>query len=103
MFKLLNTMFIFIISALSNYFNRDESGETTASGIVGAIVALSIGLIVISAIVPTSIDQLYSADTSGWTINSTEDTRTTAMWELLPLFAVLGVLLIIIAIALKFV
>jgi len=82
---------------------KNELGEVSAGNIVGSVIAIAIGLIVISAIMPTAIDQLYAADTTDWTINGTEDVRTTSMWELLPMFVVLSVLLIIIAVALKYV
>ncbi len=82
---------------------KNESGEVSAGNIVGSVIAIAIGLIVISAIMPTSIDQLYAANTSSWEIDGVEDTRTTSMWELLPMFVVLAILLLIIAVALKYI
>lgn len=87
---------------LHNIFSNDK-GQVTAGSVVAIVISLAIGLIVISSIMPTAMDQLYAANTSSWTIDSVEDTRTTALWELLPLFAVLAILLVVIAIALKFV
>ena len=81
----------------------DESGEMNAGSIVGVVIALAIGIIVVASIMPTAMDQLYAANTSDWTVDGAEDTKTTALWELLPMFAVLSILLVIIAVALKYV
>jgi len=81
----------------------DESGEMTAGSIVGVVIALAIGIIVVASIMPTAMDQLYAANTTDWTIDGAEDSKTTALWELLPMFAVLSILLVIIAVALKYV
>lgn len=70
-----------------------------------SIIAITVGAILLGAMLPTALDSLYGTatatnnqahgfDQNGKTIatdlNVTNDDATIAIWNLLPLFAVLG-------------
>ena len=80
------------------------------------VIGLAIGAILLASILPTAMQgfynvksnkagHVYGRDASGSAIvtdlNITDDTATSAIFQLLPLFAVLGALVTLMAIALK--
>jgi hypothetical protein len=55
------------------------------------VISFVIGLILIAYLVPVAIDSLVNATTTGW------PTAVTALWGLMPIFAIIGALLMCIA------
>lgn len=55
---------------------------------VGAIIGLGIGIIFIAAVAPAAIETFYQTNTTAWTIDGVEDSKTTTIWWLLPFIAV---------------
>lgn len=53
------------------------------------VVALVIGLLLVSALVPLGIAQTLAANTTGW------GATNIAMWALIPTLAIVGVFLLI--------
>lgn len=58
-------------------------GRITAT----AIMALGIGVYFLSAVMPGALGNFFGADTTGW------DTSTIALWGLIPLAIVAGIVL----------
>lgn len=59
-------------------------GKITAAG----IMVLGIGLYFLSAILPGALDNFFTANTTAW------DTSTIALWGLIPLAVIAGVVLV---------
>ena len=76
--------------------------EHAAMGeIMGDIIAIAVGAILIASMLPTALNAFYDVNT-GWfvyggTSTGTNDTATVAIFNLLPLFAVLGGLALMLA------
>ena len=62
---------------------------------VGSIVGFAIALIVLASVAPTALDAFYNTNTSAWQIDGQEDTKTVALWWLMPLIVVAVVLILI--------
>ena len=60
---------------------------------VGNIISLVIGLIVLAIMLPVALTELMDVDTTGWA------TSVAAVWDLLPILAVLGGLVMIVGYA----
>lgn len=58
-----------------------------AMGLVSLVIGLSVALIVISAIVPVSIENMVEVDTTNWT------TGTGNLFDQIPLFAMVGIVI----------
>lgn len=63
------------------------SGMALAMGLVTLVIGLSVALIVISAIVPVSIENMVNVDTGNWT------TGTSNLFDQIPLFAMVGIVI----------
>lgn len=74
-------------------FKRDEAGQInfTPSNIIGLVISM----LILAILAPVAIDELTSVDTSAW--SSTVQT----VWDMLPIFAVIGFLLMMLAPTLK--
>lgn len=70
-------------------FENAEDGQLS----VGNIISLVIGLIVLAIMLPVALTELMNVNTSGW------DTSVAAVWDLLPILAVLGGLVMIVGYA----
>ena len=87
--------------AMAQYYAENASmGE-----IMGDVLAIALGGILVAAMLPTALDSFYDTNV-GWfvyggTSSGTNDTATVAIFKLLPLFAVLGGLMLILAPALR--
>ena len=74
---------------------------------IGIILALLIGGILLAAMLPTALNSLYDTNSNrfrfaagdsldsnskpiAWDLNVTQDTASSAIWNLFPIFAVLG-------------
>lgn len=66
-------------------FEESESGELT----VNNVIALVVGLIVLAIMLPVAIDEISGVNTTGWS------TSVAAVWDLLPIIAVLAGLVMI--------
>ena len=87
--------------ATAQYYAENASmGE-----IMGDVLAIALGGILVAAMLPTALDSFYDTNvgffTYGGTSTGTNDTATVAIFKLLPLFAVLGGLMLILAPALR--
>ena len=60
---------------------------------VGNIISLVIGLIVLAIMLPVALTELMDVDTTGW------NASVAAVWDLLPILAVLGGLVMIVGYA----
>lgn len=80
--------------------------ETAEIGsILGDIIAIVVGAILIASMLPTALSSFYKVNT-GWFVygggsTGTNDTATVAIFNLLPLFAVLGGMMLMAAPVLK--
>lgn len=84
-----------VYARVNGKINRlDNSGSLDGSS-VGSIVGFAIALIVLASVAPTALDSFYSTNTSEWQINGQEDTKTVALWWLMPLIIVAVVLILI--------
>lgn len=77
-----------IVNKLTAGIDNDE-GVT-----VSQIVMLGLGIIVLAYTLPVAFNAFYAAETGNWTINGSEDTKTTAMWYLIPFVIIIGVIYI---------
>jgi len=68
--------------------------KSRVKGILGVIVVVVIGAILAGALIPTAVNQFHDADTSNMT--GTEE----QIWELIPIFIILAVLMIFVGIML---
>ena len=57
------------------------------------MVFLAIAIIIMVSVMPSAIDTIYTTNTTNWTIDGAEDTKTTTIWWLLPLVVVAGIVL----------
>ena len=69
--------------------------------VMGDIIAITVGAILIASMLPTALNSFYDVNT-GWFVyggasTGVNDTATVAIFNLLPLFAVLGGLALMIA------
>ena len=90
-----------------NYVSMSRAYAETASlgGIMGDIIAIVIGAILVASMLPTALTSFYKVNT-GWFVygggsTGTNDTATVAIFNLLPLFAVLRGLALMIAPVIK--
>lgn len=70
-------------------FKRDEAGQMdfSPSNIIGIVISI----LVLAIIAPIAISELSGVNTTGW------PSTVTTVWEMLPIFAVIGFLLMILA------
>ena len=66
------------------------------------VVGLVVSLILIAYLLPVGMDALYSVDTANWSFDETEDTKTTGLFELMPLLSVLCCVILVVGLAMKF-
>ena len=83
--------------ALSRYYSE----HAALGDIMGDVIAITVGAILIASMLPTALSSFYKVNT-GWFVyggasTGTNDTATVAIFNLLPLFAVLGGLALMIA------
>ena len=81
------------LKAKTSNMTLNEEGSLQLSA--GSIIGFAIGLIVLAAVVPDAIGTFYSTNTSTWTIDGAEDTKTTVLWWLIPLVIVAAVVMMI--------
>lgn len=54
---------------------------------VGSIITLMVAILFISTLMPVAFDQFYAANVTAW------DAAIVPLWEMIPLFAVLGLVI----------
>ena len=74
-------------------FKASTAGRSTGGGIVKTIVGITVGFIVAAALLPTAFTQIYNANTTGW------NSAAVAVWNLLPLLGVVGLMIAVVAYA----
>jgi len=57
------------------------------------IISLALGIIVLAAVLPVAFDTFYTANTTAWS------TSVISLWALVPLFAIIGVIVALVAVA----
>ena len=82
-------------------FAKHYAEHAALGSIMGDIIAITVGAILIASMLPTALSSFYKVNT-GWFVyggasTGTNDTATVAIFNLLPLFAVLGGLALMIA------
>jgi len=82
-------------------FKNDHRGAVNAGELIGVVIAIAIGVIMISAMFPSALDTFYDANTTAWTIDGAEDTKTTTIWQMLPMMGVVCALLLLVGIVVK--
>jgi len=91
---------------------NNKRGAVNAGELIGVVIAIAIGVIMISAMFPSALDTFYSQDTDEWGFgtynNTTEvwesgeaDTKATTIWYLLPMMGVVCALLLLVGIVMK--
>lgn len=75
-------------------FFRNSSGAIDAMEVVGLIVGLAIAMFILAIILPPAFENFFAVDTT----NYTADVIT--LWNIIPLFMILAIVIAIIAIAL---
>lgn len=80
---------------------KKDKGGINAGELIGVIIAIAVGTIMIAAMFPSAMDTFYGADTGNWTIDGAEDTKTTTIWEMLPMMAIVAGLLLFVGIVVK--
>lgn len=78
-----------IMEARGHEFQKDENGEASLSP--QNIIYIVIGMLVLAFTAPIAIEELSTVNTTGW------DSTVVSLWEMTPIFAVLGFLMMIIA------
>ena len=60
-----------------------------ASFNTGSIIGLVIAVILVAYLAPSAVESFYMTNISNWSWDggTTEDTKTTAIWKLMPLIA----------------
>ena len=82
---------------MAEYYSKHaEMGD-----VMGDIIAITVGAILIASMLPTALDSVYGVNT-GWFVyggssTGVNDSATVAIFNLLPLFAVLGGLALMLA------
>jgi len=64
------------------------------AGLVGVVIGVFVSLILVAATFPTAFQQIFTANTSGWT------SSTVSLWQLIPLIGALSVVLLLVGLAL---
>lgn len=75
------------VKAKIQSFENDEAGKLDTDTVLGLVV----GIIAVAVAIPIAIGRLSGANTTGWS------TDVIAIWDMLPIFAVLAVLVMIAA------
>ena len=76
--------------ALSKY----HAEHASMGVLIGEVIAIAVGAILIASILPTALQSFYKVNTGffvwGGSAAGTNDTAAVAIFQLLPLFAVIG-------------
>jgi len=92
--------------------NMNKRGAVNAGELVGVVIAIAVAIIMLSAMFTPALDTFYGQDTADWgfgTYNETSetwesggaDTKSTTMWYMLPMMAVVCALMLLVGIVVK--
>lgn len=90
----------------------NKKGSVNAGEIIGVVIAIAVGVIMLSAMFPSALDTFYGQDTADWgfgVYNDTSeawesgeaDTKATTIWYMLPMMGVVAGLLLLVGIVVK--
>ena len=65
------------------------------SSLVGVVIGIFVALILVASTFPTAFQQVFGADTTGWTDS------VVSLWKLIPLIGVLSVVLLLVGLAIS--
>jgi len=82
-------------------FKDNHRAAVNAGELIGVVIAIAIGVIMVAAMFPSAMDTFYGANTTAWTIDGAEDTKTTTIWQMLPMMGVVCALLLFVGIVVK--
>lgn len=71
-----------------------QKRRAETSRLVAVVIGIFVSLILVAATFPTAFNQIFSANTSGWTAS------TVSLWQLIPLIGSLAVVLLLVGLAL---
>ncbi|NKQ39300.1 MAG: hypothetical protein HF967_07545 [Methanosarcinales archaeon] len=71
------------LNRLKDFISKNDKASMQAS----AIISLVIALIVLSIMMPIALSEFFLANTTGW------DGSTVRLWEIIPIFAIIGIVL----------
>ena len=86
MIKLYINITMFDLKHVKNFIFENDKGQIAAS----AIISLVIALIVLSIMMPIALSEFFLANTTGW------DTSVVRLWEIIPIFAIIGIVLAVV-------
>lgn len=73
----------------------DRRATAGVDSIVSKIVGLAIAIFVIASIIPTALTTIFNVSTSNW------PAPVAGLWNLVPIFGVLGIVLLMVLFATK--
>lgn len=68
---------------IANLLSTDE--RDTARVSMNTIIAIGLGIILLSVVLPVAFDNFFNVSTANW------DSGTAALWVLIPLVVVIGI------------
>jgi len=72
-----------------------QKRRAVASQLVAVVIGIFVSLILVAATFPTAFQQIFTANTSGWTAS------TVSLWQLIPLIGALSVVLLLVGLAIS--
>ena len=73
---------------------QKRRGEPGTAGLVGVVIGIFVALILVASTFPTAFQQIFGANTQGWTDS------VVSLWKLIPLIGSLAVVMLLIGLAL---
>ena len=77
---------MFELKQVKNFILENDRGTIAASSIISLVIAL----IVLAIMMPIALTEFFLANTSGW------DTSVLRLWEIIPIFAIIGIVLAVV-------
>ena len=77
---------MFELKQVKNFILENNRGTIAASSIISLVIAL----IVLAIMMPIALTEFFLANTSGW------DTSVLRLWEIIPIFAIIGIVLAVV-------
>ena len=77
---------MFELKQVKNFILENNRGTIAASSIISLVIAL----IVLAIMMPIALTEFFLANTTGW------DTSVMRLWEIIPIFAIIGIVLAVV-------
>ena len=77
---------MFELKQVKNFILENDRGTIAASSIISLVIAL----IVLAIMMPIALTEFFLANTTGW------DTSVMRLWEIIPIFAIIGIVLAVV-------